>query len=134
MELSKAHIYFMYAHDYNTGYVGKTNNIKNRYCSHCTQGQLNKFANETNTAVKCIFEIHHIYTCCSKNAPEHEARVYWLIKNNFPQIKLLNKNIPNRKAIEWQRENQEKRQVMQNKIFKEYRKTASLSTHLLFTK
>ena len=24
-----AHIYFMYAHDYNTGYVGKTNNIKN---------------------------------------------------------------------------------------------------------
>ena len=28
MEQSKAHIYFMYAHDYNTGYVGKTN-IKN---------------------------------------------------------------------------------------------------------
>ena len=28
MEQSKAHIYFMYAHDYNTGYVGKTNNVK----------------------------------------------------------------------------------------------------------
>ena len=28
MRQSKAHIYFRYVHDYNTGYVGKTNNIK----------------------------------------------------------------------------------------------------------
>ena len=60
MEQSKDHIYFLYAHDYNTGYVGKTNNINKRYCSHYTQGQLNKFANETNAAVKNIFGIHHI--------------------------------------------------------------------------
>jgi predicted GIY-YIG superfamily endonuclease len=72
---SGAQIYFMYAHDYNTGYVGRTNNIKSRCYSHHSRGQVNHFANQTNTVVKSTFEIHQIYACDSSNASEHEARV-----------------------------------------------------------
>ena len=46
---------------------------------------------------------------------------------------MLIKNIPNRKANEWQRDNPEKRQVIQHKYYLNNRETQQVFQQLLFT-
>lgn len=113
----QSQIYFLYSHDYKTGYVGRTRNLKNRYCGHALQGAVCNFANETHVPVRRIFDMYAIYTCDDANASGHEARVYWLIKHNFPHIELLNKNIPNRTTIDWVRDNPDKRKIIQHTYY-----------------
>ena len=54
MELSQTQAYFMYAHDYKMGYVGRTSNIKTRYYSRNSNGPVNNFADEKYSSKEYI--------------------------------------------------------------------------------
>ena len=72
--MAHVHISFMFKHKCNTGYVASIPKVESNKSPH-------------------DMEIYHLYICNQDSCTREIDRVYWLIKRNFPQIKLLNKNM-----------------------------------------
>ena len=92
-------IYLVYSHEYNVGYVGKTGNLKERFCGHCGDKRtcVKQFCDERKIKkVRDTFDIYEIIQCDKADAAHFEGHIYYLIESHFPQITLINKNRPNR--------------------------------------
>ena len=104
-------IYIVYSHEHKTGYVGKSCNLKQRFYKHCTdiKGCVKQFCvNHNNIKPRDTFDIYEIMQCDVTEASYYEGRAYHIIQERFPQIKLINKNIPNRSMKEWYVKNAER--------------------------
>ena len=89
-------IYLVYSHEYNTGYVGKSKKLKQRFTGHCSKGAVKRFCDALGIRARHTFDIFEIMKCDADEASYYEGHVYDLITYNVPSIKLLNKNKPNR--------------------------------------
>jgi len=91
-------IYLIYSQEYNVGYVGKSDNLLRRFYGHCSgrESCVKQFCDKINKNVRDVFEIYEVIQCSITNASYYEGHVYDLIKTYLPQIKLINKNKPNR--------------------------------------
>ena len=102
-------IYLVYSHEYNTGYVGKSKKIKQRFTGHCSKGAVKRFCDALGIQARHTFDIFEIMKCVADEASYYEGHVYDLITSHVPSIKLLNKNKPNRNQRDslknWRRNN-----------------------------
>ena len=96
-------IYLVYSPEYNTGYVGKSCNLKKRYSTHCSdsRSRVKQFCIIHNIKPRDAFDIYEIKKCDVTDASYYEGHIYDLIQHHFPQIKLINKNKPNRSVKQW---------------------------------
>jgi len=96
-------IYLIYSHKYNTGYVGRTSNLKHRFREHCgdKRSRVKQFCDSIHVRrVRDTFGPHEIMQCGKDESSYYEGRIYDLIKMYFPNITLINKNKPNRNKQE----------------------------------
>ena len=91
-------IYLVYSPEYKAGYIGKTCNLKQRFYKHCGSRAscIKQFCIGHNIKPRDAFDIYEIKKCDVTDASDYEGHIYDLIQHHFPQIKLINKNKPNR--------------------------------------
>ena len=114
-------IYILYSPEHKAAYVGKTCNLKQRFYKHCTyvKGCVKQFCiNHNNIKPRNTFDIYEIMRCDVTKASYYEGKTYELIQHYFPDIHLINKNIPNRSTKQWRKHNAERCRV-NNKNWRE---------------
>ena len=112
-------IYLVYSHEHKAGYVGKSGNLRRRFYKHCsdTNSCVKQFCISHNVKARDTFDIYEIIKCDVTGASYYEGKTYELIQHYFPDIHLINKNIPNRSTKQWRINNCEKCRA-NNKIWR----------------
>ena len=113
-------IYLVYSHEHKAGYVGKSGNLRRRFYKHCsdTNSCVKQFCISHNIKARDTFDIYEIIKCDVTGASYYEGKTYELIQHYFPDIHLINKNIPNRSTKQWRKHNAERCRV-NNKNWRE---------------
>ena len=93
----------MYSHVYNTGYIGKTNNLRRRFNEECSRDRSNvkRFCDSINVNTRETLDIYEIIQRNKADAAYYEGDIYDLIVACFSRINLINKYKPNRSRDDW---------------------------------
>ena len=96
-------IYLVYSHDYNVGYVGNSCNLRKIFNEHCKDDRpsVKRYCDVLGIRPRDTFDIYEIKQCNTAEASYYEGYIYEVIERHCAQIKLLNKNRPNRSRHEW---------------------------------
>ena len=117
-------IYLVYSHEYNVGYVGKSCNLGNRFNNHCTNNRssVRRYCDKHGIRPRDTFDIYEIKQCdAADDASYYEGHIYDLIERHLPDIKLINKNKPNRSPRDsrknWRNNNLERNRACNIKYY-----------------
>ena len=86
-------IYLIYSHEHNTGYIGKTGNLRRRFSGHCSchMSCVKQFCKNQNINTRDAFDIYKILQCDKADAAYYEGHIYDLVESCFPRITLITK-------------------------------------------
>ena len=68
-------IYLIYSHEYNTGYIGNTANLRNKFYEHCNDNRsgVKQFCNGKGVRVRDIFGMYEIIRSDKDQAAHYEG-------------------------------------------------------------
>ena len=71
-------IYLIYSHEYNTGYIGKTGNLRRRFNEHCSKdsSSVKRFCDSVSVNARETFDIYEIIQCNKTEASYYEGHIF----------------------------------------------------------